>query len=64
MDGSMTILTAKEGYYYTNGEVYSTKVYLGKADNKANWKQVTKEEGDAAMAEKMKEAEQKPEQNT
>lgn len=44
----MTILTAPEGYWYTNGEVYSDKVYIGKADSAENWQLVTDEEKQAA----------------
>ena len=38
------ILIAKEGYYYTNGETFSTVIRLGKNDSRDNWWEITKEE--------------------
>jgi len=37
---TLTILEADEGKYLTNGETYSTKVYLGKNDSVDNWHEV------------------------
>lgn len=36
----MTVLTPSEGKYLTNGETYSTKVYLGKNASESDWWEV------------------------
>ena len=36
----MTVLTPSEGKYLTNGETYSTKVYLGKNASPDDWWEV------------------------
>ena len=38
------VLEADEGMVLTNGEVYSTQVYLGTADDPANWWEVPESE--------------------
>ena len=53
MDGSIMdnrILTPSVGHVLTNGEVYSTKVYLGCNDSPDNWHEITVEEYEAIMA--------------
>lgn len=37
-------LTASTGYVLTNGEVYSTEVYLGCNDAPDNWREITEAE--------------------
>ena len=34
------VLTASEGMVLTNGETYSTQVYLGIYDSPENWKEI------------------------
>lgn len=48
-------LTPSEGMVLTNGETFSTEIYLGKNDSKDNWYEITKEEAD----ERQKEMEEK-----
>ena len=36
----MTVLTPSEGKHLTNGETYSTKVYLGKNASESDWWEV------------------------
>ena len=36
----ITVLAPAEGKYLTNGETYSTKVYLGKHASAADWQEV------------------------
>ena len=46
-------ITASEGHVLTNGEAYSSvggSVYLGKNDSAENWREITEEEYNAAMA--------------
>lgn len=38
------VLEADEGMVLTNGEVYSTMVYLGVADSPENWREVPENE--------------------
>lgn len=38
------ILTAKEGYIYTNGDTFGYNVYLGIYDSPDNWWEITEEE--------------------
>lgn len=45
------VLIAREGYYYTNGETFSTIIRLGKNDSRDNWWEITKEEKEQAEAE-------------
>ena len=40
----MPILQPEEGYFLTNGEIYSTMVFLGKGDSPSNWYEIKKEE--------------------
>ena len=44
------VLEPEEGYVLTNGETYSTKVYLGVNDSPENWHEIPEsevpEEGD------------------
>ena len=41
---SVTELTAAEGMVLTNGETYSTEIYLGVNDSPDNWHEITEEE--------------------
>ncbi len=38
------VLTASEGMLLTNGETYSTQVYLGIHDSPENWREIPLEE--------------------
>lgn len=38
------VLTAKEGYIYTNGETYAKVIRLGVNDSKDNWYEITEAE--------------------
>lgn len=38
------VLTASEGMVLTNGETYSTQVYLGIHDDPGNWREVREDE--------------------
>ena len=49
--GKFTILTPSEGKYLTNGETYSTKVYLGKEASPDEWWEVDKIPEEAADEE-------------
>lgn len=51
----MTELIAKEGYVYTNGELYSGAVYLSDLENPADWVEMTLEEAEEKQREKMME---------
>ena len=37
-------LTAKDGFIYTNGEVYAKIIDLGKNDKAENWHEITESE--------------------
>ncbi len=39
----MKELHAKEGYVYTNGDLYAKDVYLSDLDSPKNWKEVPEE---------------------
>ena len=39
-DKGIRVLTPDEGKYLTNGETYSTKVYLGKNASPDDWREV------------------------
>lgn len=45
------VLVAKEGYIYTNGEVYDYIIRLGINDSKDNWYEITNAEYKAIIAE-------------
>lgn len=45
------VLTAKEGYVYTNGETYSTVIRLGKNDSADNWHEITEAEAERLQNE-------------
>ena len=47
----LTKLTPSEGMVLTNGETYSSEVYLGKNDSPDNWWEITREEYEGIMAE-------------
>ena len=38
------VLEPEDGYVLTNGEVYSTKVYLGANDSPENWREIPEAE--------------------
>lgn len=48
----MQKLTASDGYWLTNGEIYGTVIYLPDSADISVWKEVTDEEKQTAMAEK------------
>ena len=45
------VLTAKEGYVYTNGETFSTVIRLGINDSADNWHEITEEEAERLHSE-------------
>lgn len=45
------VLTAKDGYVYTNGETFANVIRLGKNDNIDNWHEITKEEAERLQNE-------------
>ncbi len=40
----LRVLTASDGMVLTNGETYSTQVYLGIHDSSENWREIPLEE--------------------
>ena len=50
----LRVLTASDGMVLTNGETYSTQVYLGIHDSSENWREIPEsymgEETEAAMS--------------
>lgn len=50
------ILVANEGYVYTNGEIYGTKIYLAIGTNKDSFYQITKQEYKEIMKKQEEEA--------
>ena len=49
------ILIPSVGMVLTNGEVYSTEVYLGCNDNPENWSEITQEEYEQILKEQEEE---------
>ena len=47
----LTKLTPSEGMVLTNGETYSTEVYLGCNDSEDNWHEITDAEYETHLAE-------------
>lgn len=45
------VLTAREGYVYTNGETFSTVIRLGIYDSADNWYEITEEEAERLHSE-------------
>lgn len=45
------VLTAKEGYVYTNGETFSDVIRLGINDSIDNWHEITEEEAERLQSE-------------
>jgi hypothetical protein len=45
------VLTAREGYVYTNGETFSTVIRLGVNDSADNWHEITEEEAEKLQNE-------------
>ena len=45
----LRVLVADEGYILTNGEIYSTMIYLGIYDSPDNYYQITLEEYQAII---------------
>lgn len=43
----IVVLEPDEGNVLTNGETYSEKVFLGKNDSPANWREVPAEDADS-----------------
>lgn len=39
-----TVLTARDGYIYTNGEAFAYVIRLGINDSAVNWHEITEEE--------------------
>ncbi len=48
-------LTPSEGMVLTNGETYSTEVYLGKNDSPDNWHEIPVEEYEKILEQEMEE---------
>ena len=44
MSNELRVLTASDGMVLTNGEVYSTQVYLGIHDSPNNWHEIQEDE--------------------
>ena len=44
-----TILTADEGYVYTNGEVYGSTIYLAEGESADSFRQISREEYEAEL---------------
>ena len=44
-------LTAREGMWLTDGEIFAKTVYLGTSDAAENWREVTEEAYQAAQTE-------------
>ena len=49
------VLTASDGMILTDGNVYSTKVYLGIHDSPENWREVPEDEADQTRKENLDE---------
>jgi hypothetical protein len=47
------VLTAREGYVYTNGETFSTVIRLGINDSVDNWHEITEEEAERLQSEEI-----------
>lgn len=47
------VLTAREGYVYTNGKTFSTVIRLGINDNADNWHEITEEEAEHLQNEEI-----------
>ena len=47
------VLTAREGYVYTNGETFSTVIRLGIYDSADNWHEITEEEAERLQSEEI-----------
>lgn len=45
------VLTAREGYVYTNGETFSTVIRLGIYDSADNWHEITEAEAERLQSE-------------
>ena len=50
-DITLRSLKAEDGMVLTNGETFSTLVYLGVHDSPENWHEVTEEEAERLKAE-------------
>ena len=48
-------LTASDGHYLTNGDIYSKEVYLGVNDKPENWHEITAKEAEALQKAEMPE---------
>ena len=44
MDDCMTTLKAREGYVWTNGNIYSECVYLSDLESPDDWEEITETE--------------------
>ena len=45
------VLTARNGFVYTNGETFSNIIRLGKNDSADNWHEITEEEAERLQRE-------------
>ena len=50
-------LTASDGNYLTNGDIYSKEVYLGVNDEPENWREITAKEAEELQAVELSEEE-------
>lgn len=48
------VLTAREGYVYTNGETFSTVIRLGINDSADNWHEITEAESERLQSDATK----------
>lgn len=51
IENGIRVLTPSEGYYLTDGNTYSKRVYLGKNASEADWEEITEAEAEQRMAE-------------
>ena len=47
------VLTARDGYVYTNGETFSNVIRLGINDSADNWHEITEEEAERLQNEEV-----------
>lgn len=52
------VLTAREGYVYTNGKTFSIVIRLGIYDSEDNWYEITNEEAEHLQNEEIPETDE------